>query len=154
LNSIEKIKTKDFRNLEEKGKVILAQSSLARPRPAALTLALPHSFSPSAWWGRSVSVGFLRPHARALSLSNGPDPSALQTVPSAHLLPLAAPWGPLSAPPFLQTAVDQRARTPRTPATSPAHTPQLPFEHRPHPLSLPCLISPTLTLSRALYRHH
>jgi hypothetical protein len=46
--------------------------------------------------------------------------------------------------------VDQCARTPRTPTTSPAHAPQLPFEHCPHPISLSCLISRKLTLSRAL----
>jgi hypothetical protein len=40
--------------------------------------------------------------------------------------------------------------TARTPATSPAHVPQLLFEPHPHPLSLPCLISPTLALSHAL----
>jgi hypothetical protein len=56
----------------------------------------------------------------------------------------------LSAPPSPQTAVDQRARTSRTPTTSPAHTPYLPFEHRSRPLSLPYLISPTPTLSCAL----
>jgi hypothetical protein len=33
---------------------------------------------------------------------------------------------------------------------SPAHAPQLPFEHRPHLHSLPCLTSRKLTLSRAL----
>jgi hypothetical protein len=33
---------------------------------------------------------------------------------------------------------------------SPAHAPQLRFEHRPHPHSLPCLTSCKLTLSRAL----
>eukprot|EP00267_Zea_mays_P054476 XP_020407715.1 vegetative cell wall protein gp1-like [Zea mays] len=46
--------------------------------------------------------------------------------------------------------MDQHARTPRSPAMSPAHAPQLPFEHRPHPFSLPSLISSKLTISRAL----
>jgi hypothetical protein len=69
------------------------------------------------------------PRARLLSLHHGTAMSAL------------------SSP---RTAVDQRARTPRTLAMSPSHTPQLPFEHHPHPLSLPCLISRKLTLSRAL----
>jgi hypothetical protein len=44
----------------------------------------------------------------------------------------------------------QHARTPRSPATSPTHAPQLFFEHRPHPHSLPCPISCRLALSRAL----
>jgi hypothetical protein len=33
---------------------------------------------------------------------------------------------------------------------SPAHAPQLPFEHRPHPHSLPCLTTHKLTHSRTL----
>ena len=78
------------------------------PVSAALMPARSHSLSPSARWGRSVSAGFLRPRARALSLSRGPDPSALRTIPSTHSLPLAAPWGTLSPPPSPQTAVDQR----------------------------------------------
>jgi hypothetical protein len=110
----------------------LAQSSPARPhaRPRRMTggshlsattrvcaraLALP---LPGG--GRSVDAGFLRPR----SLSRWPDPSTLRTVPSTRSLPLAAPWSP-------QTTVDHRARTPKTPTTSPAHAPQLPFEHRP-----------------------
>jgi hypothetical protein len=60
----------------------------------------------------------------------------------------------LSAPPSPRPAVDQhvrtRARTKRSPATSPAHAPQLLFEHRPHPHSLPRFISPKLALSLAL----
>jgi hypothetical protein len=69
------------------------------------------------------------PHVRFCSLHRG-----------ASLLVLPSP----------RTTMDQRACTPRTPATSPAHVPQLPFEHRPHPHSLPCLISCKLTLSHAL----
>jgi hypothetical protein len=42
-----------------------------------------------------------------------------------------------------------RVRTPRTLAMSPANVPQLPFEPCWHPLSLPCLISPTFAVSRA-----
>jgi hypothetical protein len=56
----------------------------------------------------------------------------------------------LSALPSPRTAVDQHTHTSTSSATSPAHAPQLPFEHRPHPHSLPCPISRKLTLSRAL----
>jgi hypothetical protein len=42
------------------------------------------------------------------------------------------------------------AHSPWRPPTSPAHAPQLLFESHLHPLSLPCLISHTLALSRAL----
>jgi hypothetical protein len=108
------------------------------------------SSPPSARWGRSIGVDFLRLRAQALSLSCGPDLLPLRAIPSAHSLPLAAPWGPLSDPPSMQTAMDQHARTPRTPATSPAHVPHLSFEHRPHLFSLPYLISHKLTLSHAL----
>jgi hypothetical protein len=59
----------------------------------------------------------------------------------------------LSAPPSPCPAVDQHAhthtRTPRSPATSPAHAPQLLFEHHPHPHSLPHSILRKLALSRA-----
>jgi hypothetical protein len=77
----------------------------------------------------SVIAMSCSPRARSLSLHCG---TSVLTPPS--------PW----------TTMDQRARMPRTLAMSPAHAPQLPFEHRPHPLSLPCLISRKLTLSRAL----
>jgi hypothetical protein len=55
----------------------------------------------------------------------------------------------LSGPSSPQTIVDPCARMPRKLAMSTAHLPQLPFDPRSHPLSLPCLISLTLSPSRA-----
>jgi hypothetical protein len=114
------------------------------------TPARSHSLPPSAWWGRSIDASFLRPRARSLSLCPmGPACQHCEPFPP-RTRSLSLRLAPLSAPPSPQTVMDQRAHTPRTPATSPAHVPHLPFEHRPHPLSLPCLISLTPTLSRAL----
>jgi hypothetical protein len=74
--------------------------------------------------------------------------------PRAPALSLAAPWDRPVSSAFIAPAVDQhartRARTPRSPATSPSHAPQLLFEQLPCPHSLPCLISHSLALSRAL----
>jgi hypothetical protein len=107
LKPLEKIKIKAIRNLEKKGKPILAQAvlvALARASPFRPCLRGP---------SRQCDEPF-PPCTRSLSLHRGTA---------------------LSAPPPLRTAMDQRARTSRTPATSFAHAPQLPFEHRRHLLS-------------------
>jgi hypothetical protein len=122
-----------------------AVSPRARPLPplplpsrAALSAPVSIGRAPlalSASWTRLVSTPSRFPHVPALSLS----------LRRGTLL---------SAPPSSCPAMDQHARTharsPGSPTTSPAHTHQLPFEHRPHPHSLPCPISHSLTLSRAL----
>jgi hypothetical protein len=109
----------------------LAQSSPARPhaRPRRMTGGS-HLSAPTRVCARVLALplpggaGLSTPVFFARALSRWPDPSTLRSVPSTRSLPLAAPWSP-------QTTVDHRARTPKTPATSPAHAPQLPFEHRP-----------------------
>jgi hypothetical protein len=60
-------------------------------------------------------------------------------LPCQLLLPREPPW------------TSTHARTPRTLATSPTHAPQLPFEHRPHPLSLFPVSFRASSLSLALY---
>jgi hypothetical protein len=66
-------------------------------------------------------------------------------------LSLAAPWHrPVSSAfpaPVVEEHARTRARTLRSLATSPTHAPQLLFEHRPRPHSLPRPISHSLTLS-------
>jgi hypothetical protein len=122
----------------------------ARPRgqaaPAcrcrALSLPLPSGADLSA------PVAFARAPVFSLCLA-GPTRQRAEPFPlRAYFLSLRC-GASLSAPPSLRATVDQRARMQRT-ATSPAHAPQLPFKHHPHPLSLPCLISRQLTPSRAL----
>jgi hypothetical protein len=138
-----------------------AQTSLIKPPACALAfLSPPISVSPRL---RALTPSLPLPGGAGLSV-----PVSFACVPTLSLCPTDPahqryePFSPrphslllrrgasLSAPPSPQTAVDQRARTLRTPATSPAHAPYLPFEHRSRPLSLPCLISPTPTLSCAL----
>jgi hypothetical protein len=151
LSSLEKIKRKSIRNLEKKGKPILAQLSPVQPsqrqfpRPRALfPLPLPSGA------GLSAPVAFAR--APTFSLCPmGPTRQRAEPFPPRTCFLSLCHGAALSAPPSPRTAVDQRARTPRTPAMLPAHAPQLPFEYRPHPLSLPCLISHKHTLSLALY---
>jgi hypothetical protein len=110
--------------------------------------------SPSFKWGRSVGASCPRPCAPFPLCLVGPPRQRTEPFPS-HARSLSLRCGtPLSALPSLRPVVDQhtrtRARAPRSPATSPAHTPQLLFEHRLHPHSLPRPISHSLALSRAL----
>jgi hypothetical protein len=97
----------------------------------------------------SAPVALAREVAFSLRLT-GPTCQHTEPFPPRARFPSLRSGNALSASPSPRTAVDQRARTPRSPAKSPAHAPQLPFEHRPHPHSLPCLISRKLTLSRAM----
>jgi hypothetical protein len=93
-------------------------------------------------------------------------PVSLARTPSSHFVlqthlisvvarslraPVPLRHGPaLSALLSSRTTADHRARMSRTLVTSLAHVPQLSFEPRPHPVSFPYLILPTLALSRAL----
>jgi hypothetical protein len=140
--SLEKIKRKAFRNLEEKGKAILAQSSPARPSSVAhvpaladrrtppvgatLTPVRSNSLSPSTRWGRSVGAGFLRPCAHTFSVPRARPISDANHSLRALALSRCAVGSP-STLPSRQNAMDQRARTPRTQAMLSAHVPQLLF---------------------------
>jgi hypothetical protein len=81
-------------------------------------------------------------------------PSCYHRTPALSLS-LVASWDRPASFAFPAPDVDQhahtRARTPRSPATSPAHAPQLLFEHRPHPHSLSHPSSHNLAISRALH---
>jgi hypothetical protein len=140
-----------------------AQSSPARPHaraPAspnrwapptsgsflARALSSPPLFSGA---GLSTLVALARAPSFSLCLA-GPTRQHTELFPPRVCFPSLRRGASLSVLPSPRTVVDQRARMPRTPATSTAHAHQLPCEHRPHPLSLPCLISCKLTLSRAL----
>jgi hypothetical protein len=66
---------------------------------------------------------------------------------------LSAPWASPVSSALPVPAVDQRAHSrtsPESSATTPAHAPQLLFEPRPPPHSLPCLISRSPAPARAL----
>jgi hypothetical protein len=132
-----------------------------------------HAPAPPDRWVPPVSGGSL-PHTRALSLSlpSGAGLSAPVAFARAPLFPLSLVGPPRqcteSLPPHagsLSRCVVgppcelclPRARrgpasacTPRSPATSLAHTPQLLFEHHPRPHSLSRPSSHSLALSRAL----
>jgi hypothetical protein len=148
LNSKGKIKRKGIENSKEKEK---------RKQPSSLS----HPFGPA----RPSSPA--RAPTPSLPLLGGPDllaPLSLARTPLSLCAAGSAcqcnytftrPCSTLSfyavgplAPSSPRTIADPRARTLRTPATLPAHIPQLPFEPRPHPLSLPYHISPTFALSR------
>jgi hypothetical protein len=107
--------------------------------PCGTRLSAPVAFHPRA------------PHPLCLA---GPIRQTPSRCPRTPALSLATLWDPSVSSAFPAPAVDQRARTrtrmPRSPATSPAHAPQLLFEHRPRPHSLPRPISHSLALSRAL----
>jgi hypothetical protein len=106
-------------------------------------------------WVPPVSGGSLpRALSLPLSLPSGAGLLAPVAFPHAPTLSLVALWDRPVSSAFPAPAVDQhartRARTPRSRATSPAHAPQLLFEHRPCPHSLPHPISHSLAPSRAL----
>jgi hypothetical protein len=108
------------------------------------------SLSPSAQWGRVVGNGCSRLRSLFCLCLAGPLSQHTEPFPPrARSLSLRRGTA-LSAPPSPHPAMDQhartRARTLRSLATSPAHTPQLLFEHRPHPHSLPRSISRKLAL--------
>jgi hypothetical protein len=92
-----------------------------------------------------------------LALARAPPLSLFVAGPGRQRHCTFAPCAPLclcrgtalSGPSSLQTIADPCARMPRKLAMSTAHLPQLPFDPCSHPLSLPCLISPTLSPSRA-----
>jgi hypothetical protein len=106
--SLEKIKRKAFRNSEEKGKAILAQSSPAWPSPAAhapaltdrrtpsvgaaLTPVRSNSLSPSARWGRSVGAGFLRPCCRCFGSDRTPVVAPQGVFRSRTVSPTVPKW--------------------------------------------------------------
>jgi hypothetical protein len=157
LKSIEKIKRKSIKNSLEKRKIKSSPTGPVQPSRAARVPAPPDR------WAPPVSGGFLhRALSSPLSLCLVGSVCQRQSPSPTHPCQRSESFPPricslslhhgtsLSALSFPRTAVDQRTRTPRTLATSPAHAPQLPFEYRPHPLSLPYLISRKLTLSRAL----
>ena len=102
--------------------------------------------APPDKWVPPVSGGSL-PCALSLSLS-------LLSTLCQPSLSLSTPWDRPVCSAFPTPVVDQhartRARTPRSPATSPARAPQHLFEHRPRPHSFPRPISHSLALSRAL----
>jgi hypothetical protein len=167
LKTLEKIK-KQLEIRRKKGKPISAQAGAVQPSGAARAPAPPNR------WAPPVSDSFSPPPPRALCPSPLPLPSgagvsvpvALTRAPFAYMprgpvsqrnepFPLRAcslslRRGTASAPPSPRTDVDQRTRTPRSSAMSPAHAPQLPFEHHPHLHTLPYLILRKLT-SLALY---
>jgi hypothetical protein len=165
LSSLEKIKRKAFRKSLEKGKSTFSQpaqsSQWGRARACAARqvgstcqrrFPPPHALLPlplPSGAGLSAPAAFAYAPPFPLCIV-GPPRQRNESFPRApHSLSLHCGTF-LSALPSPRTVMDQRARTPRTPATSPAHAPQLPLEHRPHSLSLPCLISRKPTLSRAL----
>jgi hypothetical protein len=82
----------------------------------------------STQWGKAVGASCLPPRARSLSRCDVGPPCQLRLPHARRGL----------------------ARTPRSPATSPAHAPQLLSEQCPCPHSLPRPISHSLALSRAL----
>jgi hypothetical protein len=137
----------------------LAQRGPTRERPRRLTggLHLPAAVSrpcalfPPLFSGAGLSAPVALACVPSFSLClAGPTRQHTEPFPPRVCFPSLRRGASLSVLPSPRTVVDQRARMPRTPATSTAHAPQLPYEHRPHPLSLPCLISRKLTLSRAL----
>jgi hypothetical protein len=118
------------------------------PRVLTLSLSLP------SWTGLSAPVAFHPRAPRPLCLT-GPIRHTPSRCPRAPALSLAASWDPSVSFALPAPAVDQRARTrarmPRSLVTSLAHAPQLLFEHRPRPHSLPCPISHSLALSRSAH---
>jgi hypothetical protein len=98
----------------------------------------------------SVPVACSLTHPLSVFASRARPVSTMNCFAAHPLSPSLHRGTALSAPPSPRTAMDQRACTPISLATSPAHAPQLPFEPRSHPHSLPCPISRKLTLSRAL----
>jgi hypothetical protein len=97
----------------------------------------------------SAPVALAREPAFSLCLA-GTTYHHTEPFPPRARLPSLRRGTTLSVLPSPRTIMDQRALTLRSPATSPAHAPQLPFGHRPHPHSLPCLISSKLIVSHAL----
>jgi hypothetical protein len=113
-----------------------------------------HSLPLSAQWGQVVGTGCPRLRVPLPLCLVGLLRQTPNHYPRAPALSLAAPWEPPISSAFPAPAVDQRARTrahsPGSSATSPAHAPQLIFEHRPCKHSLLRPISHSLALSRAL----
>jgi hypothetical protein len=163
LNSIEKIKRKGIRNSKEKGKLHSVQSSPDSPAHAdslpnrrtrlsaavrTRSYSLPLSLCPVGPIYRHRLPSRARP---VLSLFRGPRPSASLPVSLAHA-PVSLCRGlALSALPSPRTATYSRAHARQE--DRPCHMPTCPssfLSASPHSLSLPCLISPTLTLSHAL----
>jgi hypothetical protein len=158
LNSIEKIKIKRIRNSKEKGKIISAQPrpvgptrpSPACPRACQPVLACPRTLSLSTQWGQPIGV--ISPHVRApLSLSTprarpvSAEPFPPRACPCLCAVGLACQLRLPHEPPLTSTHARREPRPRRLP------TPPAPFRAPPAPaLSLPCLILPTLALSRAL----
>jgi hypothetical protein len=110
--------------------------------------------SPSTQWGHSVAVSCPRLYPPLPLCLAGPPRQRAEPFPTRARSPSLRRGTPLSAPPSPRPTVDQHARpharTPRSPATSLTHAPQLLFEHHPHLHSLPCPVSHSLALSRAL----
>jgi hypothetical protein len=104
--------------------------------------------------GPTCRCKFSSPRALPLSLSCGPGSPVAESLPRAPLSSLSAPWACLVSFAPSTLAVDRRVRTrahrrisrPRRLPTRP--TPFL--EPRQCPAHTPCLISHSLTLSRAL----
>jgi hypothetical protein len=122
------------------------QRQFHSPRALSLSLSLPSGSGLSA----PVALVPLAPSASRARLVSASNHYPLR----ARSLSFAVPCDRPVSSAFPAPAVDQNtrtcARTPRSPATSPAHAPQLIFEHLPHPHSLPCLISHSLAFPRAL----
>jgi hypothetical protein len=158
LNSLEK--NKKEKHLEIQGKRKANSAQQAQPSQAARALTPPDR------WAPSVSDG-PRSHALAppLPLPGGADLSTplptracplsfLRCAPASlaswtvcpHTLSCCAVGLPCQLRILRNRRWPTSEHPPWRPPTSFAHTPQLLFEPRPHPRSLPCLISPSLAL--------
>jgi hypothetical protein len=103
--------------------------------------------------GPSCRRRFPRPRAPLPSLPRGPALPDAESLPRAPILSLFAPWPPLSAPPsplLSWTSERALAHVARILGHVALPTPQLLFEPRPRPHSLPRLNSHSPALSRAL----
>jgi hypothetical protein len=105
-------------------------------------------------WGQAVGAGSLRPCSLLPSLLCEPALPDVEPLPRALALSLAVSWAsPVSSAfpaPRRRPARAHSRTSPESSATSPAPRPQLFFEHRLRPHSLPRPISHNPALSRAL----